>query len=343
VNCKLLFVYGSDDFLVDRRARVLYDAHCENGEICNFAAKSDICRFIGDVCESLSTVPMFAAANNIWIRGVNFFGGAESEEAKNSVAHLLDRIKHLDRGVVIISAYPVDRRTKLFKELSQLAECQDVTDASNKTLDEFIRSVCAENGVKISDEATVLLQNLIGNDARLIQLEVEKLAGYIRNDHDTIACDDVNLLVDPANGGEFFQQIECFYSPNADEKLDAIERYFYFTSEVRPLIAGLQNRTRLMIQLRALVDGNKIQPGKSISKIHLEALSKLFNANVLEKNSCNVFAQNPWYLSKLLNGVERYPMRRLLDIQLALMDAIAETGNGYNDQVSIMKELSLKF
>jgi DNA polymerase-3 subunit delta len=338
-----LFVYGSDDFLVDRRARILYDAHCESGEICSFGPKFDVHRFIGDVCESLSTVPMFAAANNIWIRGVNFFGGAESEETKNSITGLLDRIKRLRRGVVIISAHPVDRRTKLFKELSQLAECHDVTDASDKTFDKFIRSVCAENGVKISGEAAVLLQNLVGNEARLIQLEVEKLASYIRNDHDTIAYDDVHLLVDPANGGEFFQQIECFYFPNAGEKLDAIERYFHFTNEIRPLIAGLQNRTRLMIQLRALLDGNKIQPGKPISKIHLETLSNSFNVNTLEKNSCNVFSQNPWYLSRLLEGVERYPLYRLLDIQLALMDAIAEGGNGCDNQASIIKELSLKF
>jgi len=153
----------------------------------------------------------------------------------------------------------------------------------------------------------------------------------------------VDLLIDPSNGGEFFQQIENLYLPSIDEKLDVIGRYFYFANEARLLIAGLQNRTRLMIQLRALVDSNKIQLGRSISKIQLENLAKLLNANVFEKNSCNVFSQNPWYLSKLLDSVSCYSLHRLLEIQLALMDALAEAASRYDDQVSVMKELALKF
>jgi DNA polymerase-3 subunit delta len=343
VNCKVLFVYGSDDFLVDRRARVLYDTYCENGEIFNCEQKSDVRLFVNKLCESLNTVPMFAPTNNVWVRGVNFFSGAESEEVKNSVAFLLDTVKKLNDGVVLISAHPVDKRTKLIKGLSQLAECYDVTDISDKNFDEFIRDVCAENVVKITNEAVALLQNLIGKDTRLMQFELEKLASYIYQDRDTITDKDVNLLVDPSSSGEFFQQIEKFYSPSIDEKLDAIGRYFYFVNEARPLIAGLQNRTRLMIQLRALVDSNKIQLDRSISKTQLENLAKLLNVNAFEKNSCNIFSQNPWYLSKLLDSVNRYSLHRLLDIQLALMDALAETTSRYDDQVSVIKELALKF
>jgi len=103
----------------------------------------------------------------------------ESEETKSSVAFLLDTIKNLSDCVVLISACPVDRRTKLFKELLQFAECYDVLDTNDKNFDKFIRDVCAENGVKIMDEAVVLLQSLIGKDPRLIQLELEELASYI--------------------------------------------------------------------------------------------------------------------------------------------------------------------
>ena len=343
VNCKLLFVYGSDDFLVDRRARLLYDKYCDGGEIFTWEQKFDIHLFVSGLCESLNTVPMFTSTNNIWIRGVSFFGGGETEEARNSLHLLRDRIGTLEGGVVLISACPVDRRTKLFKEFSQLSECYDVTDVGDKNFDEFIGAVCAENGVEIMDDAAALLQNLLGTDTRLLQLEVEKLATYLGGDRNAITYADVSLLVDPAHGGEFFQQVENFYSPNMDEKLDAIERYFYFTSEARPLIAALQNRTRLMIQLRALMDSGKIQRGRSLSKIQLDNLSKMYNVNASEKNSYNIFSQNPWYLTKLLGNVQRYPLHRLLDIQLALMDTIGRAANRYDDQVSLVREMALKF
>jgi DNA polymerase-3 subunit delta len=338
-----LFVYGSDDFLVNRRARILYDTYCGGGEIFSWEQKSDVRLFIGRVCEAINTVPMFALTNDLWVRGVGFFSGAESEETKACLIHLLDVIKSIKGGIVLISACPVDRRTKLFKEFSQLAECHDVTDIDDKSCAAFIREVCGNIGLGISAAAVDLLQNLIGKDTRLMQLELEKLANYIYQDHDAITRDDVSLLVDPANGGDFFQQIENFYLANMDAKLDSIERYFFFANEARPLLGGLQSRTRLMIQLRALLDSGKIQLGRSITKDQLDNLSKLFNINNIAKNSCNIFSQNPWYLSKLLESVNRYSLPHLLDIQVAIMEALAETANHYGDQIAVIKELALKF
>jgi DNA polymerase-3 subunit delta len=215
--------------------------------------------------------------------------------------------------------------------------------SSIKNFDEFISGVCAENGVKITAEAGVLLQNLIGKDSRLMQLEIEKLASYIYGERDTIDAAAVNSLVDASHGGEFFQQIENFYSTDVDKKIDAIERYFFYTGDARPLIVGLQNRTRLMIQLRALIDGNRIRWGKAISKIQLGNIANSLNISELKKSSYNVFSQNPWYLSKILADVNRYSMEHLFDLQLALMDAIGEAARSYDDQASILKELALKF
>jgi DNA polymerase-3 subunit delta len=338
-----LFVYGSDDFLVNRRARILYDTYCDGGEIFSWEQKFDARLFIGRVCEAMNTVPMFAPTHDLWIRGVGFFSGAESEETKACFISLLDVIKSMKGGVVLISACPVDRRTELFKEFSQLAECHDVTDIGDKNCAAFIREVCENIGVGISNAAVDLLQNLVGKDTRLIQLELEKLANYIYQDHDVITRDDVSLLVDPANGGDFFQQIENFYLADMDAKLDSIERYFFFVNEARLLLGGLQNRTRLMIQLRALLDSGKIQMGRSVTKNQLDNLSKLFNIKNIAKNSCNIFSQNPWYLSKLLESVNRYSLPRLLGIQVAIMEALAETANHYDDQIAVMKELALKF
>jgi DNA polymerase-3 subunit delta len=343
VNCKLLFVYGGDDFLVDRRARVLYDTHCADGEIFSYDPKVDVSQFILSLCETLSTVPMFTSTNNVWVRGVRFLAGTESEETRAKIIPLVGTIKHLDGGVVLISASPVDRRTKLFKELSQLAECYDVTDISDKTFNEFIVATCKENGVKITADASALLRNLVGMNCRLAQLEIEKLASYICGDRGTITVEDVNLLVDASDGGEFFQQIEIFYSTDVEEKMSSIERYFYYTGDARPLIVGLQNRTRLLIQLRALIDSNKIQIGRSLSKVQLENIANILNINILEKNSYNVFSQNPWYLSKILAHAGRYSMEHLFDIQLALMDTIGSLARNYDDQVSAMRKLALKF
>lgn len=344
INNNILFVYGSDDFLVDRRARILYDEYCKHGEIFSFDSKANLNTFINSICESLNTLPLFTSTNNIWIRGIKFLSDGESESTKTIIYCLLEALKFArNNSIILISASPIDKRTKLFKEISQLSDCQEVNDINEKTIDAFINNICTDNKVKITAAAVEAIQRLIGNDSRLLKLELDKLATYIFDDHDTITVDDVNMLVEASNGGEFFQQIEQFYSSDINKILDSLARYFYFTNEARPLLAGLQNRTRLMIQLRALVESNKLQLNKAITKLQLDTVAKILNFDTSFKTSYNVFTQNSWYLSKLLDSIGKYSLNKLLDLQVAIMDTIAETAIKYDDQISVMQKLALKF
>ncbi|MDE6432174.1 MAG: DNA polymerase III subunit delta [Opitutales bacterium] len=338
----IMFVYGGDDFLVDRRARALYDSHCPNGEIFQYNPKTDLNTFINNIAESLRTIPLFSPTNNIWIRGINL--STISDAQQSAFSTLLNILQKTDKdNIIIISASPIDKRKKIFKEFSQLFNGQEVSDINEKTTYSFIDDVCASNNVKISHDAADAIQNLIGQNTRLLKLELDKLATYIHGDHTTITLDDVNTMIEATDDGDFFQQIEQFYSSDINETFNTLERYFYFNHEARPLLAGLQNRTRLMVQLRALVDAKLLPTNGAITANQLQNISQKMYCDNQAKSTYNIFSQNPWYLSKLLPTVHRYSLPQLEKLQVAIMDAIAESTEKYDDQLTVIKQLAYKF
>lgn len=340
LNKNIIFVYGGDDFLVDRRARALYDSRCPDAEIVQYDPKGNFDNFIKNIYDALHSIPLFTADNNLWIRGVSVFYESDSTRAEA----LIDVLKGVDKdSIVILSASPVDKRKKGFKEILQLSDAEEVSDINEKSIFNFISDVCSTNGTKISPEASDMIQGLIGTDTRLLSLELEKLATYIHGDHEIITAEDVNALIEPTSAGDFFQQIEQFYSSDIDKTFDSLDRYFYFNHEARPLLIGLQNRTRLMIQLSALIGANLLSPNASLNASQLEKVAQKLYCTNQPKSSYNIFSQNPWYLSKLLKNTSRYSLSGLLAIQCAIMDAIAETAEKYDDQLSVMKKLAFRF
>lgn len=342
INNNIMFVYGSDDFLVDRRARVLYEKYCANGEIFQYNTKTDLENFVKNVHDGLCNIPLFSPTNNIWIRGIKFLG--DSAVPQEPIDKLLELLRTTDKNnIIIISASPVDKRKKFFKELSQLSDNQEVGDINEKTAYEFIAATCRENKVSITPDAADALQNLIGTDARSLKLELDKLATYIYGDHGTITLNDVNALVEATNDGDFFQQIERFFSTDIEKTFDSLERYFCFNHEARPLLSSLQNRTRLITQLRALIDANLVSPNSGLTAAKLAGIAQKLYCTNQPKSSYNIFSQNPWYLSKLLDTARNYSLQNLLSLQISIMDAILESAEKYDEQLLIVKNLAYKF
>ncbi len=339
-----MFVYGSDDFLVDRRARALYDTYCPDGEIFQYDQKADLNHFIKNIHDALNTIPLFSPTNNLWIRGAKFLIETETGSNHEVIEQLLILLKNNSQNnIIILSASPIDKRKKTFKEFSQLADCYEVSDINEKTAYTFIKNVCMENNVQITHGAADVLQDLVGTDARLLKLELDKLATYIHGSHTTITKDDVSILIEASNYGNFFQQIEQFFSSDIDQTFDALDRYFSFNHESRSLLTGLQNRIRLIIQLRTLIDAKLLQPNATITAAQLNIIAQKLYFENSAKSSYNIFSQNPWYLSKLITCALKYSMYNLLDLQVATMDALAESAEKYDEQLSVVKNLAYKF
>ena len=119
-NKSVTFVHGSDDFLVDRRARILYNEICDgNGEIFQFECdQHTILNTLKNAISAISTVSLFDKNDTIWLRSFDIFGNQKFSELENSmILELINLLSNSHAKNVIISSSNQDKRTRLFKEV----------------------------------------------------------------------------------------------------------------------------------------------------------------------------------------------------------------------------------
>lgn len=103
----------------------------------------------------------------------------------------------------------------------------------------------------------------------------------------------------------------------------------------------MQNRNRLLIQLRALAP----QGGRAPDKSTIERAASVYGKHFVgagEKNAANLFSQNAWYVGKLAAGAKTWPLKHHIDIQLALAEAFEAIIARPKEEAAVMRELAVK-
>jgi DNA polymerase-3 subunit delta len=333
----LTFVYGSDDFLVDRRSRAIFDGlRGDGGEIFTLDGSGNL----KAASVALSSVQLFGGNDVVWLRSVRFLGEIPTTDGERvAVAALVEEILAAGDKRIIVSAAPVDRRTKIFKELSAAAHVIAI-DGDGDTVGAALGEFVAANGVGIDGEAARLLRMKCGTNTRLLANEVSKLATYVgQGGH--ITAETVSSLVEDQDPGNFFEPVEKFFRGDLPATFRAIDGYFFANGDGRPLLAALQSRTRTLIQLRALADSGHLGGGHgNVSKEKLAGAAKFFSMDGSAHGGFNVFSQNPWYLSKAMADCPKLRLDELLRLQSSFFSAFSKMAANYQDQGSVLKELA---
>jgi len=385
------FICGSDDFLVDRLGKARFAAMVGDSQdefarevLSGFANNVDEVRSaIYRLRDSVQTVSMFGGGERrvVWFKDVNFLADSVTGRADSTLA-LLDDFKEIlsrinpQETALLITAAPVDRRRAFPKWCEKTADftlIDDKGDEGEAALLGVIRSEAAALGVSITPDASALLLARIGSNTRLIVEELRKLANFVETgDSDknapshaseqnaragspitaiTIEEAHVAELTPNVAEGEFFETAEAFFSGDLKWTLAALQRHFFSGGDARPILAALQNRNRLLIQIRALLDSGEAQLGRRGLE-GLPTAKSRYDAKFIgatEKNSFNLFSQHPFYVGKLASagggtgragGAGGLPsLRRLIDNQQEFITAFEETITRPREQEQVLGEM----
>lgn len=346
--------------MVDRHAKELFNQAAKecndefSQEIIEGVAQSvdDVANLVTRTQQATQTLSLFGGKKAVWLRGVNFLSDkrpGNTESGKAEIEKLTAFLERIDPTctALIISACPVDRRRKEFKWFQKNCTFTDIK-ADSAELIPIIQAECETQKVTIDSAGTQALIDKIGPNIRLLVEEISKLATYLNGEkHTLITAKLVAELVPDFGEGDFFEVSEAFFALDLDWTLDALRRHFFLYDEARPLISGLQNRNRLLIQLRALVDAKAITVSpRGIDKTAFEraaATYGIYYGNSEEKSNFNVFTQNAWYLgSKVGANVGKLNMKKLISIQQALIEAFQGIITYPNEQKRIMETMAIK-
>jgi DNA polymerase-3 subunit delta len=357
------FICGQDDYLVTRAGEQAFAEMAK--DVADEFSREVISGFAGNVAEvetalhrfreSVQTVPMFGGKRAVWLRDVNFLADTVTGRAEGTLAavealqQILESVNP-EETAVLVTAAPVDRRRSFPKWCEKNAHFT-LAGGDSEGAGEMLAGVVAAEakalGVSFGPGAVELLLARVGSNTRLLVEETRKLATYAANNGEAavITEDNVAELTPNTAEGDFFETAEAFFSGDLKWTLAALHRHFFAGGDARPVISALQNRNRLLLQVRTLIDAGEVRQGpRGLDGLPraAAAYAARFGAAASEKSSYNVFAQNPWYLGKLA-GTGRLPtLRRLIDNQQDFIAAFAEIVRRPQEQEEVLRDLAVR-
>jgi DNA polymerase-3 subunit delta len=352
------FICGSDDFLVGRLGKERFDALAAEtpGEfsrevLSGFAGNvADVESAVNRFRDSVQTISMFGGKRVVWLKDVNFLADTVTGRAESTlklVADLQEILEKInpDETAVLITAAPVDRRRSFPKWCEKNANfvLAGGDDADGSALEGVILAEARALGVTITPDATRLLLAKVGANTRLLVAEMQKLANYVA-EGESIEEKHVAELTANTAEGDFFESAEAFFRGDLKWTLAALHRHFFSGGDARPVISALQNRNRILLQARALLDTGEARLGPrgldGLAQAGATHAAKF--VGVTEKSSFNLFTQNSWYIGKLAGSGKLPTLRRLIDNQQEFIAAFEEIVRRPHEQEEVLRELAVR-
>lgn len=353
-----MMICGADDFLVQRAGKERHAALSQEitdefsrETISGYVANVDeVERAVNQFREAVQTVSMFGGRRLVWFKDVNFLADTitgRSEGTLKQVEEVQAILEAVDPAqvAILITAAPVDRRRSFPKWCEKNADYQFVGgdgDNASEALAGVVMQEARSLGVKLGEGALELLLARIGANTRLLIEEVHKLASYA-GDKNVISEEDVAELTPNVAEGDFFEVADRFFAGDLPGTIQALRKHFYAGGEGRAVIASLQNRNRLLLQVKALGTTGIATPGpRGIQGMDRakEAFGRYF-LGATEKSSFNLFTQNPWYLGKL-SSAPLFTLQRLIEVQHELIVAFEGLVERPQAQEEVLRDMAVR-
>ncbi|TVR51635.1 MAG: DNA polymerase III subunit delta [Puniceicoccaceae bacterium] len=361
---KPLFTYicGPDDYLVARRGAEAYVALAATVED-DFSKEileadaltvADVEAVVNRFRSAVQTMGLFGGRRVLWLKGVTFLADTVLGRAEGTLKQV-EALQEILAGLnpeevgVVITANPVDRRRSFPKWCEKHSDFHlegETKRGQPPAWAEVVKEECAALGIRLTPGALERLAGLTQGNTRLMVLELDKLASHRDGKDGPVEEEEVLALVPAFGQGDFFEATEAFFSGNVAWALDAVRRHFFAGHDVRPLLTSLQNRNRLRIQLRALMDAGALPggPGRSLEPSLAKAAERFgsFFDPREDKSSHHLFSQSPWYLRRLAGEGELPRLRTLIEHQQAMVDAFEEILGRADEAESVIRGLILR-
>jgi DNA polymerase-3 subunit delta len=358
------YVAGPDDFLVgrvaaERFATLAAAAGADDMSrviVSGFANNVDeVAAAVNRFRDAVQTMPMFGGQQVVWFKDVNFLADTVTGRAEGTLEQvaalqeLLEKLNPAEVGVVV-SAAPVDRRRSFPKWCEAHADftlAGGDGDNAGEALAGVALAEARTMGVQFADGAVELLLQKVGANTRLLTEEVRKLATYA-GDAAVIEEAHVDELTPNVAEGDFFEAADRFFAGDLRGTLHALQKHFFAGGDARPIISALQNRNRILLQARVLLDAGDLRPPSERFGFDKAAFARAQSAYAAhfggdaEKSSYNFFTQNQWYVGKLVSSAKLPPLRRLIDNQQEFIRAFEEIIARPAEQETVLREMAVR-
>jgi DNA polymerase III delta subunit len=357
-------VGGDDDYLVNetalRHIRGFLGRDDEQGpdlEILQAegVAAADVLALLGRLEGALQSPSLFAARRIIWVRD---FGGLsrgqrpKSEQVgavwKRLAAALKSETWPTDTGLVI-SGPPMDRSLGFVKAAQARGVVLTVGgDARGRGRAEgagaaaVIDARLRDAGKRMAPAARRRFIGTVGNDARRVASEIDKLIDYVGDTPD-IGEDDVRAISSPGVEPPVWDLADAFGERRLDDALRLVGRFLDRGESPMALLGGLVQRVRLMLAVKGLVAEGQLRPDDPYPrfKSRVDALPDTVRDVFPADRRLNPFAQHPFVLYKVAGQAAGYSASELERAMHLLVDANRDLVTGGSGRAHLVFQTAM--
>jgi len=242
------FLYGEEQFLVDRAAHSLLERAIDPTlKDFNFNV------FFGneskgvDIVDAAQTLPMFSERRAVLVKRAEQLK-AEALEA------MLPYIQNPAPGTcLLLTGTKIDQRKKFFLEFKKLGVLVEYKRLYDNKLSGFIQSEAVAQGKSIETAAAELLSALIGNNLQELSSQVEKLVAYAGTKA-RITVDDVRIMASSSKAFTAFELAKFLGLRDVPNSIRSLDALFLHGEDAPMIIGALTSHFRKLWRVRELLD-----------------------------------------------------------------------------------------
>lgn len=159
-------------------------------------------------------------------------------------------------SIIIFSEIKVDKRSKLFKKVSELGSIFEVKTPTQKELTKWIIRTAESNCKQISFVNADLLTKLIPNDMYTMKSEMEKLFAYC-SDKNEITYQDIDLICSKSLEARVFDLVDAIGNKKTREAMNIYQNLIAINEAPLMILTMISRQIMLILQAKILSGLNK--------------------------------------------------------------------------------------
>jgi len=281
VLANLHLIYGSDDFLVERKAREIVDEAVPvadralgletiDGRVDTIDAAVHA---IHQCIEAVQTVGFFGTTKLVWLKNATFLHPqvrpGNFDLTKEAVAQLTARIKAglPEEQRLLVTTGSVPRNTAFFKACQEKGVVSEFGGseqgyALEKLARERLHGQLEKFNIRMSDDVRERFLVRTGTSTRIIVQELEKLRLYLGREGAEALADDVDAIVSVGREAEAWGLLDAVGFGDPAKMVRALRLLQSQEANAIGLVAMVEGRVRDLLVFRQAMDEGWIRDGQ---------------------------------------------------------------------------------
>jgi len=179
---KVYLLYGEERYLVSHYTRAIQEA--VGDEI--YSDVFDESAAVHDIIMAAETLPFLSDRRLIIVQNSRLFATGRKDDSEKMAEYLA---KVPDHTIIVFKESDVDRRGKMFKQMSKIGCVIECSPPTPQTLATWVTRLAKENGKIIAPPISHQFVRTVGADMSLLSQEMAKLVSYCADSAEITAAD----------------------------------------------------------------------------------------------------------------------------------------------------------